>query len=157
MLSQVEKLARQADCRYATDEELQFLLDYVGSYPLRLQTYEKLRSLESTLVQQTYTRISATQSWVFNTGGEDMTAKWKMDTVRVLRYSALALLLNDNETHQERFLLWFQTIMKAFNAQRNCEATYEAMQQVVREHLTSTEASLFCPILENNRRILGMR
>ena len=84
-----------------------------------------------------------------------MSAKWKRDTFRVLRYSAVAMLVNDPDTLRERFLFWFQTIMKAFGAQKSCNATYEVMQQVVKQHLTPVQASLFCPILEINRQVLG--
>jgi hypothetical protein len=56
---------------------------------------------------------------------------------------------------RERLLFWFQTIMRAFGAQRSCNVTYTIMQEVVKQHLTAEQASLFLPILEVNRRILG--
>jgi hypothetical protein len=48
-----------------------------------------------------------------------------------------------------------QTIMKAFGAQRSCEVTYQLMQEVVQEHLSPTEAKLFCPFLELTRVMLS--
>jgi hypothetical protein len=63
--------------------------------------------------------------------------------------------VNDPETLCERLLFWFQTIMKAFNAQKSCNVTYEVMQEVVKQHLPPVQASVFCPILEINRQVLG--
>ncbi|HEY9908303.1 MAG TPA: allophycocyanin [Thermosynechococcaceae cyanobacterium] len=156
MLSQLQKLGRDVEGRYATDEELQFLQDYSSSYSLRLQTYQRLHELEATIVQQTYDRLRSREPGIFLSGTADVSAKWKRDTIRVLRYSAIALLLNDPETLRERLLYWMQTIMRAFSAQHSCHLTYEVMQAVVKQHLTPPEASLFCPILEVNRQLLGV-
>lgn len=155
MLSQLEKLSLGTDGRYATDDELQFLSDYVQLFNLRLQTYQTLQLAESAIVQQVEEKLRLLNPNFFQHGDEDISAKWRRDTVRVLRYSATAMLINDPETLQKRFLLWFQTIMKAFSAQKSCDATYEVMQDVVKRHLAPVQANLFCPILELNRQTLG--
>jgi hypothetical protein len=156
MLSQLQKLSFETDGRYATDEELRFVGDYLKTYSLRLQTYQRLQELESTIVQQVYAKMQATDPTLFQSGTEDVSAKWKRDTIRVLRYSAIAMLLNDPDTLCERLLYWMQTIMKAFGAQRSCRVTYKVMQDVVRNYLTPDQASVFCPILEVNSRLLGI-
>ncbi|MBC7968791.1 MAG: phycobilisome protein [Verrucomicrobia bacterium] len=155
MLSQLEKLSLNTDGRYASDEELQFVGDYVQLFGLRLQTYQTLQLVEAAIVQQVETKMRLLDPNLFRSGNEDVSAKWKRDTLRVLRYSAVAMLMNDPETLRERFLFWLQTIMKAFGAQKSCNATYEVMQEVVKQHLTPVQAGLFCPILEINRQTLG--
>lgn len=155
MLSQLEKLSLDTEGRYASDEELQFMSAYVQSFKLRVQTYQALQAAEAAIVQQVEAKMRSIDATLFQSGNEDMSAKWKRDTVRVLRYSAVAMLINDPETLRERFLLWFQTIMKAFGTQKSCNATYDVMQQVVQQHLTPLQASLFCSILEMNRLILS--
>lgn len=155
MLSQLETLSLKTDGRYAIDEELQFLNDYVQLFGLRMQTYQTLQLVEAAIVKQVEEKLRLLDSNFFKSGNDDISAKWRRDTVRVLRYSAVAMLMNDPETLRSRFLLWFQTIMKAFNAQKSCNATYEVMQDVVKQHLTPVQASLFCPILEMNRQTLG--
>jgi hypothetical protein len=157
MLSQMQRLIADVDGRYATDTELQFMQDYLTSFNLRLSAYIKLQNAESMIVQQVYTRLQRVDSNLLRHGNEDISAKWKRDTIRVLRYSAIAVLLNDPDALRERFLFWFQTIMKAFGAQQSCEATYQIMQEVVRQHLTAAEANLVCSILELNRTALGAR
>lgn len=155
MLSQLMSLSQSTDGRYASDEELEFLSDYYQSFNLRLQTYQKLQSIESTIVQEVLEKIRYIDPALLRSGREDMTTKWKRDTIRVLRYSAIAMLLNDQKTLRERLLFWMQTIMRAFGAQKSCKVTYQVMQEVVKQHLTATQAGLFCPILEVNANLLG--
>lgn len=151
MLSQLERLNRDIDGRYASDAELQFIVDYTQSFHLRLQTYLRLQELESTLVQQTYLKMRSIDPSLFHHSKADVSSKWKQDTIRVLRYVSVALLLDDPETLRERFLTWFQTIMRAFGTQKSCDVTYQVLQNVVRQNLTSAQAELVCPILELTR------
>jgi hypothetical protein len=155
MLSQMQYLGQVVDGRYATDEELQFISDYLQSFDLRLNTYARLQVVEATIVQQVQTKLRSLDPALLQNGSEDVTAKWRRDTIRVLRYSAIAMLLNDADWLRDRLLYWMQTVMKAFGAQRSCDITYRVMQDVVRQHLTPAEARLFCPILELNRVLLG--
>lgn len=155
MLSQLQKLSCETDGRYATDEELEFLSEFGRSYYLRVETYQRLQTMEAIIVQQVLTKMQLLESSLFQGNNADLIAKWRRDTIRVLRYSAIAMLLNDPDSLRDRLLFWFRTIMKAFGAERNCNVTYAVMQDVVRHHLLPTQASLFCPILEMNRQILG--
>jgi hypothetical protein len=156
MLSQLERLSSEIDGRYATDAELQFLVDYGQSFNLRVQTYQKLQEVETALVQQAYAKIRSTDPDLFKHGNEDISGKWKRDTLRVLRYTAIALLMDDSETLRERFLLWFQTIMRAFSAEKGCNTTYTVLQEIVKQNFPAPQANLICPILELNRRSLGV-
>ncbi|BAS58384.1 hypothetical protein NIES2135_22280 [Leptolyngbya boryana NIES-2135] len=155
MLSQIQRLSQTTEGRYATDEELRFLAEYARSFELRVQTYQKLQASEAAIVQQVLAKMRAIDPTLLRNGSEDVTPKWKRDTLRVLRYSAVAMLLDDSETLRERFLFWFQTIMRAFNAQKSCGVTYTVMQEVVKQVLTPSEANLILPLLEVNRRMLG--
>ncbi|MCY7272594.1 MAG: phycobilisome protein [Phormidesmis sp. CAN_BIN44] len=155
MLSQIQRLTLETEGRYATDEELGFLADYTRSFNLRVQTYQKIQECETTIVQQVQTKMRSTDPTLLRNGNEDITVKWKRDTLRVLRYAAAAMLIDDPETFRERFLFWFQTIMRAFGAQRSCNVTYTVMQEVVKQHLSPQQANLFLPTLEVTRRMLG--
>lgn len=155
MLSQIERLIFETDGRYAADSELKFFETYAQSYALRLRVYRKLQSAEARIVQEVYQRLRSLDPTLLMQGEKELTAKWKQDTIRVLRYISVAVLTDDTDTFQERFLLWFQTIMRAFNAQRSCEATYTIMQEVMKKHLSADEASLVLPVLELTRVKLG--
>lgn len=155
MLSQLQKISYETDGRYATDLELQAIDEFIQTFSLRVQTYHQLQQIEIRVVQQVYEKLQRVDPALLRRGDEDLTVKWRRDTLRVLRYSAIAMLLNDPLTLRERLLFWFQTIMKAFGAQRSCNLTYAIMQDVIKQHLTPVQASLFCPILEINRQLLG--
>jgi Phycobilisome protein len=155
MLSQMERLSFDVEGRYASDDELRFIPELLKTYELRVQTYQKLQELEQTVIQQVYEKMLAQDANILRSGNVDLAPKWKRDTIRVWRYSAAAVLINDSETFRDRFLLWFQTVMRAFNAQKSCYVTYTTMQEVVKLHLTHQQSSLFLPILDLNRSLLG--
>ncbi len=156
MLSQLKRLSLEVDGRYASDAELQFMSDYVKSFNLRLQTYQKLQEIESKLIEQTYAKMRSLDPTLFMQGKDDFTSKWKTDTIRTLRYIAVAVLINDPDTLRERFLIWFQTVLRSFRAERTTDVTYQVLQEVVKQDLTPPQASLVCPILELTRRSLGL-
>lgn len=155
MIQQIEQLCVNADGRYASDTELMFFQDYLKTARLRFSLYQKIQKLEPQLVQKVLAQLQAKDPDLLKMNGTDLTAKWQRDTVRLIRYAATALLSDDADLFNERMLMWFQTIMKSFKAERSCEATYQAMQSVVREALTPEEAALFCPLLEMSRVTLG--
>ncbi|MGB3494522.1 MAG: hypothetical protein WBA57_17470 [Elainellaceae cyanobacterium] len=156
MLSQFNALSTKIDGRYATDVELQFIADYTASYELRKHVYLKLQSLESKIVSAVFERIRASDPKLLERGDENLANKWRQDTIRVLRYSAIAVLLDDAAMHQERFLFWFQTVMRAFATQKSCDVTYTIMQEVIEQYLQPLELQLVQPIIELNRAALGV-
>ncbi|RMF23527.1 MAG: allophycocyanin, partial [Cyanobacteria bacterium J083] len=52
MLSQLSQLSIEADGRYATEAELQFLKDYINSSQTRISTYEKIRDHAEVIINQ---------------------------------------------------------------------------------------------------------
>lgn len=155
MLSQFEELCKSTEDRYANDAELKFLHDYVNSFNLRKEIYAKLKVSEKEIVTKVYEKVKSIDVNLLQSNNQDITNKWKADTLRVLRYIAVAVLMNDNETYRQRFLLWFQTIMKAFGAQRSCFVTYEVMKEVFQDYLTPVQYELVSPSLELTQTILG--
>jgi hypothetical protein len=151
MLTQFSRLRAAADGRYATPEELQFLKDYFKSFNLRLSAYQKIRAGEAEIIRQVQAKIQSIDPTLFHSGSQDVTNKWKLDTVRVLRHTAAALLFNDSDRFKEQFITWFQTILKAMNVERSAELTYQVMLEVILQYLSAEEAALFIPIWELNR------
>jgi CHAD domain-containing protein len=156
MLSQLERLSCEVDGRYANDAELQFLTDYVQSFNLRVQTYQKLQEIETVLVQQAYTKMRSLDPSIFvGPNREDLTRKCHFDMVIGLRAAAMAVLLNDPDALQERLLLWLQAIMRALGKERTCNVLYTALQETVKQNLPPAQANLVCPFLDIARRSLG--
>jgi hypothetical protein len=132
-----------------------FFQQYLGSVSTRLRAYQKIQGAEQQIISQVLTRLKVQKPDIFLVGSQDLAAKWQRDTVRVLRYSATALLLNDSEWLKDSLLMWFQSIMRAFGAQDSCNLTYTLMQEVMTQHLDPEELRLFLPILELSRTLLG--
>lgn len=154
MLSQLQQLSIEAEGRYATDAELEFIGEYIKSFQARQEVYQALIRAESQIIQEVFEIIEAKHSGVFR-GSETLKGKWKADTVRVLRYTAIAMLMDDPKTVRERFLAWFQTVMRAFEAQASCDITYRVMESVMARHLSDEGMALVRPFLELNRQVLG--
>jgi Phycobilisome protein len=157
MFVKLENLSKEADARYATDEELEFIEGYVQTFALRQQVYLKLKSLESKIVDGVYAKLRSQDPQLLENGGEDVSEKWKRDTFRVMRYVALTVLVDDAENLKSQFLIWYQTIMQAFGSERSCDATYNTMQQVIKQILDPQEFMLVAPVLELNRSLLGKK
>ena len=155
MLSQLGRLSTEADGRYASAEELQFLKDYFQSLNHRMSAYKKIQAAEKEIIRQVEAQMQSLDPSLFRRGSQDVTAKWRVDALRVLRHSAAALLINDTERLRDRLLLWFQTILGAFQARNSSTVTYDVMKKVLKQYLTAEEASLFFPILDINRTLLG--
>lgn len=154
MLSKLQQLGTDSDGRYASDDELQFMDTYINSFDSRVESYHRIKLVEQEIVETVLAKLQASYSQLLVLNGEDMKVKWKQDTFRVLRHSAMTVLLDDPELLRQQFLYWFQTVMQAFGAQEACNVTYLVMQDVVRDILPSDIADLLCPILEMNRKFL---
>jgi len=155
MLSKLQQLGTNTDGRYASDDELQFMDTYINSFDVRVNAYRRIKAVEKEIVETVLSKLQKSHPSLLASRGEDLQNKWKQDTFRVLRHSAMTVLLDDPQHLREQFLYWFQTIMQAFGAQEACSATYLIMQDVVRELLPKDIAELLCPILEMNRELLG--
>jgi len=155
MLSKLKQLGTKADGRYASDVELQFMDSYITSFDSRIEAYRCIKAAETEIVGAVLAKLQTSYPKLLLPKGEDMQGKWKQDTLRVLRYSAMTVLLDDPELLRQQFLYWFQSIMQAFGAQEACNITYLVMQDVVKDRLPKNIADLLCPILEINRDLLG--
>jgi len=110
MLKQLARLSVEADGRYASAKELQFLKDYLQSLDQHVSAYEKIQAAEAEIISKVEESIRATDPHLFHKGSRDVTPTCKRDRVDVLRYSAAALLSNDLDRLREGLLLWYQTI-----------------------------------------------
>jgi hypothetical protein len=155
MLSKLQQLGTNADGRYASDTELQFMDTYINSFDSRVEAYLRIKEVEKEIVETVLKKLRTSHPKLLLPKGEDLQGKWKQDTLRVLRHSAMTVLLDDPEHLRQQFLYWFQTIMQAFGAQEVCNITYLIMQDVVKDLLPKNVSDLLCPILEINRDLLG--
>lgn len=155
MLNQLARLSVEADGRYASSEELQFLNDYIQSLDVRVSAYQKIQAAQAEIVNAVETQIRETNPNLYRKGNRDVAPTCKRDRFDVLRYSAATLLSNDLDHLRESFLLWYRTIIHAFQDEQAAGVTYKVMQEVLKKYLTPQEAALLSPIMGLNQVILG--
>jgi Phycobilisome protein len=148
VLSQLARLSIESDGRYATKAELIFLKDYLRSASMRLAIYQKLQNTDKDIVSQVEAKMLSMNPNFFRLGGVDITAKWRADTFRVLRYISTAVLINDPQRLRDRILTWFEVILSSLNAKETTGVTYKVMQEVIKPQFTVEEQNLLMPILE---------
>lgn len=159
MLTQLDRLSIEADGRYASDRELQFLNDYFQSLDTRISVYEKIRDAEAEIFEQVEsekkTRNQEQNDRLFYLGSEDRSDTCLRDMKGILRRCAATMLINDIDQMREAVLLWYQTIVCAFSYERDTEIMYRFLDKAVKEYLTPEEAELVKPFLQLNCTILG--
>jgi hypothetical protein len=150
MLKELANLTLEADARYATSSELDFLKTYLNSVETRLSAYQKIRDSADEIIEQV--RVGKNKR---NPDFKDFYATCKRDTIDLLRYSAAALLFDDNDRLRTNMLLWFQTISRSFNFVDDNNDTYGILLEVVQTFLTPEEAELAIPVFQLNQAVLG--
>jgi hypothetical protein len=158
MLTQLDRLSIEADGRYASDRELQFIQDYCESLEARISAYEKVRDAEAAIFEQVETekntRNQDQDDRLFYLGSEDRSETCLRDMKGILRRCAATMLINDLDQMREAVLLWYQTIACAFNYERDNQIMYRFLDKAVKEYLTPEETELVKPFLQLNCTIL---
>ena len=155
MLKQLSQLNIEADGRYATDQELQFLKNYLQSVEQRISAYEKIRDAEEEIMDQTKAQIDAQNPNLFNRDSQDLSSVWRRDVGIILRSSATAMLINDLDRLREGLLLWQRTIVNANKTLPISQATYDVLSEIIKQFLSAEEAELMMPVLQLDQSILS--
>ncbi|WP_448527792.1 allophycocyanin [Parathermosynechococcus lividus] len=155
MLRQLEKLSLEADGRYATAAELQFLKNYLATAEQRISAYEKVRDAQETIIEQVDQQLCSPNPHIFRKGNQDYTAVCQRDRRSVLRLAAAAMLFADLDALRDGFLLWYRTIIKAFKDEKAARVTYQVLPTVVNQVLGAEEAPLMAPVMALTQSILG--
>lgn len=155
MLQQLARLSVEAEGRFATDEELQFLKDYLQSVEQRVIAYEKIHEAEEKIIHLVEAKKRAHNANLFQLNSGDVTQVCRRDLRNVLRHSAAALLFDERERLQESLLLWYQTIVRAYKYESYAKVTYQILQEAIKQYLLPEEATLFYPFLQLNQLVLS--
>jgi Phycobilisome protein len=145
MLTKLKRLSIDVDSRYATDQELQFLQDYLDSATARIDLYEKLADQHQALDQQIEDTIQTIDPNIYRRGDQDVSAICKRDRQHAFYCLAIAMLLNDLEHLKDDYLLWDQKIVRAFRDQRSVKITYQILTKILENCLNDPEKALIMP------------
>lgn len=155
MFKQLTRLSIDADGRYATDDELKFLDDYLATVETRVSTYETIRENEEQIIYRWEAAKRGIKQDVFHMGDRDVSEICRRDMTNIFRCSATAILFNDLDRLREGLLIWYQTIVRAFKYDKYTNITYAVIQDTIKEFLKPEEVELMLPALKLNHTILS--
>lgn len=148
MLKPLARLSVETDGRYATDGELQFLEDYFVTLEQRITTYEKIRDAESKIVERVEKQKAEINPDLFKLNGRDIKDVCQRDMIDLLRCSAATMLLNDLDYLRDNMLIWYRTIVRAYQYDRHDDTIYKLLENNTKAHLTPEQAKLITPALQ---------
>lgn len=143
MHQHLETLFDEAENRYLKPEELKLLSQYVESLPQRMETYRLLRDQEIELMQQVADQLQAALPQE-KTEALERSIK---NALLMLRYCAMAMLLNDESFVAERLLNWLSRTMQAYDSQKIDATLYRLLNQRLTQVFNPQQMSLLSPPL----------
>ncbi|MFN5857266.1 MAG: hypothetical protein ACK456_15465 [Pseudanabaenaceae cyanobacterium] len=143
MSTKIQEMIDKAQDRYLAADELGLLEEYVQSLPERLNLYRMIRDREVDLLQAVADRVPQELPNVQET---DIETAIK-DLILVLRYAAMAMLMNDEAFLKERLLKWLGELAGMRDLRRLNEALYKILQQVLKENLSASQVALIQPLI----------
>ncbi len=155
MLKQFGGLNLEIDDRYATDQELQFLENYLNSTETRISAYEKIRKEEQQLIESWEAEKRSMKEDLFHMGGQDITEICRKDMTAILRCSSAAMLVGDLDKLRDGLLIWYQTIVKSFDYTEYTKRNYKIIQEVIKLYLSEEETNVILPALELDYTIVS--
>lgn len=143
MIPKIQELINQAQDRYLASDELGLMESYVSSLPDRLKLYKLIRDREIDILQSVADQVP---SEIPNIVVEDLEVGIK-NLVLVLRYSSMAMLLNDENFLKERLLNWLEGIMSMRDMRRLNDTLYKLLNQVLRQQFSPNQLALLQPLI----------
>lgn len=155
MLKPLARLSVETDGRYATDAELQFLEDYFVTLEKRITTYEKVRAAENKIIEKVEQQKREIDPGLFKLNGRDITEVCRRDMIDLLRCTAATMLLNDLDYLRDNMLIWYRTIVRAYQYDRHDEVIYKLLEKNTKAYLTPEEAKLISPALQLDHTLMS--
>ena len=132
-----------ADGRYLAPDELQPLESYFDTYQKRLSAYQEIRQKGDDLVLAALRKFMLVHPEIIQRSGK----RCQFDMTEVLRYIALATLLDDEFMFREKMMFWLDTMLRAHGKQEACCKAYRHLQEAAQEQLTAETAELVRPMI----------
>lgn len=142
MNTTIQSLLYDADERYLKAGDINAFKSYTLSLSQRLETYELLRDKEIVIFQPIANQLLTS----FPDQQQDLERSLK-NWLAVLRYCAMAMLLNNPEFLERRLLEWLTDIVRVHQSQGIDTAIYKALQKQLPQLLEGKQYSLLQPFL----------
>ncbi|MDJ0704248.1 MAG: hypothetical protein QNJ46_13265 [Leptolyngbyaceae cyanobacterium MO_188.B28] len=144
MMTTLEALFNEPERHYLRPQELERLGEYINTLPERLELYRQLRDQEIALMQPVADAL------------EKQLPQESMETVKqgikqsvlVLRYCAMAMLLDDPTLVELRLRGWLPLMIKIHHTQAVDRVLYSLLNNRLTEVFTDQQIRLISPPLQ---------
>lgn len=150
MHPQLAAVFDDAENRYLKSEDLSVLSHYVTSLPDRLDCYQAIRDHELEIMQWVADRL---QVEIPHEPQENLERSIK-NALLLLRYGAMAMLLDDPNFVKQRLLSWVGPTIQVYGSQAIDSTLYRLLNQRLPQVLNARQLSLLSPILEMTQTAL---
>ena len=145
----LRQIELQPDKSYLTPQELSNLGRYIGSLTDRVRAYRQLREWEVNLIQELVDRLPTELKE--NTRALEQSIK---QTILILRYAALGMLVNDVHLGRRRLEGWLPTMVMVYQTQSIDVLLQKSLNQQLPRLLTDSQFALLQPALESAQLLL---
>lgn len=139
----LNSLIYAADDHYLSDADLVRLQKESQSLAERIEAYETLRDRELSILQTAADYLSEE----FPSADSKLLERSVVHWLSILRYSAMAMLLNSPEFLNQRILEWMPDLVHAYQLQDIEKALYRLIQVQLKSSLSKEHQTLLEPFL----------
>lgn len=151
MNPKLDALFNEPEKRYLNADELSVLSQYVSSIPERMKVYRLLRDQEVTLLQPVADALQQQMPELT----EAVLERSVRNGLLILRYAAMAMLMDDEQFVDNRLQGWLPEIAKAYNTQAVDQKLFEFLSQRLAQTLPPQQMSLLKPCLAKAQALLS--
>ncbi|MFB8798207.1 MAG: phycobilisome protein [Microcoleus sp.] len=150
MHPEIEALLDQAENRFLKAEELTAFKRQAATLSQRLKIYEFLREKEESIFQPVANKLQET----FPDEQQETLERALKHWLLVLRYCAMAMLLNDQAFLEQRLLDWLSGIVEAHQTQKIEATICNLLQTRLKELLSEQARAILQPFLDQAQSII---
>lgn len=142
MYPEIKTLLNEAEQHYLQPREIETFKNHVLSISTRLEAYELLRDNELSIFQPIADQLLAT----FPQEKQENLERGLKNWLSVMRYCAMAMLLNNPEFIQRRLLEWLTDMVQVHQTQAIDMTIYQLLKIRLPQFLSSEQMALVQPI-----------
>ena len=150
MQSDLKNILYQAEADYLNSRDVLLFKSHAVGLTKRLEVYKLLRDREVAIFQPIADKISSKFSQ-----DPQLIEKALKHWISIMRYCAMAMLLNNPEYLQKSILEWLSQMVQAHQMQSIENTIYELLFSDLKKTLPSDRFALLEPFLEQTQTILG--
>ncbi|NJK68711.1 MAG: phycobilisome protein [Microcoleus sp. SU_5_3] len=150
MHPEIEVLLDQAENRFLKAEELIAFKRQAATLAQRLKIYEFLREKEASIFQPVANKLQE----AFPDEKQETLERSLKHWVLVVRYCAMAMLLNDRAFLEQRLLDWLSGLVEAHQTQKIELTLCNLLQTRIEEILSEQARAILQPFLDQAQSIL---